>query len=284
MAGYKTYKRWIDGKFVLEDTFLLQPEGIENKKRPLVVKPKELHLEELKKIQKEQKRIGRAIIKKNLKVARDYFTKVRKVTHTSYKLVKSELKVIDQVLEGGFPNDLLIYESTCFGFMLNRDQCRTVASFYKTDIETGNPRYFSFIASPKHFEASNLCAPQIIAYFLCELREWLSEISKDKLKRLSDFSEQKNFVIAINFANGKIPKWHSQGMSSSEIARHLNVPNYHNLISDSLSASDKSGKSIYRNHTLMRTTIEYCEFYGLRVTRDFRKRLKERKAILSVRQ
>jgi ADP-dependent phosphofructokinase/glucokinase len=167
--------------------------------------------------------------------------------------------------------------------MLNRDQCRTVASFYKTDIETGNPRYFSFIASSKHFEASNLCAPQIIAYFLCELREWLSEMSKDKLKRLSDFSKQKNFVIAINFANGMIPKWHSQGMSSSEIARHLKVPNYHNLISDSLSASDKSGKSIYRNHTLMRTTIEYCEFYGLHVTRDFRKRLKERKAKLSAR-
>jgi hypothetical protein len=283
MAGSKTYNCWLEGKFVLEDTFLLQSEGIESKKRPLVVKTKELHLEELKKIQKEQKRIGRAIIKKNLKVARDYFTKVRKVTHTSYKLVKSELKVIGQVLEGGFPNDLLIYESTCFGFMLNRDQCRTVASFYKTDIETGNPRYFSFIASPKHFEASNLCAPQIIAYFLCELREWLSEMSKDKLKRLSDFSEQKNFVIAINFANGKIPKWDSEGMTSGEIARHFKVPNYHNLISDSLSTSDKSKKSIYRNHTLMRTTIEYCEFYGLRVTRDFRKRFKERKSNLSAR-
>lgn len=283
MAGSKTYESWLAGEFILPDTFLLQQEVIENRKTPLVLKPKELLGAELKKIQKAQNGIGRKIIKKNLKVARDYFTKVRKVAHTNYKLVKSELKVIDQVLEGGFPNDLLIYESTCFGFMLNRDQCRTIASFYKTDIVTGNPRDFNFIASPKHFEASNLCAPQIIAYFLCELREWLSEISKDKLKRLSDFSEQKNHVVAINFANGKIPKWHSQGMSSSEIARHFNVPNYHNLISESLSASDKSGKSIYLNHTLMRTAIEYCEFYGLRVTRDFRKRFNEHKANLSAR-
>lgn len=283
MAGSKTYESWLAGEFISPDTFLLQQEKNESKKTPLVLKPEVLPVAELKKIQKEQKRIGRALINKNMKIARDYFTKVRKVSHTSYKLVKSELKVIDQVLEGGFPNDLLIYESTCFGFMLNRDQCRTIASFYKTDIVTGSPRYFSFIASPKHFEASNLCAPQIIAYFLCDLREWLSEISKDKLKRLSDFSEQKNHVIAINFANGKIPKWHSQGMSSSEIARHFNVPNYHNLISDSLSTSDKSGKSLYRNHALMRTTIEYCEFYGLRVTRDFRKRLKKHKANLSAR-
>ena len=153
--------------------------------------------------------------------ARNHFIGVLRASISRSDLVADEIEGIERILEGYIPLKKDVYTSTCFGFDIYKDQCISISSFYRTDIETGKNRNFRFIASPTFFDASNQGAPQGFAYLLYDLLKWLREFSYEKLAHFTELEQQKNFNIALHFANGNIQKWKSEGMSYRKIAQHI---------------------------------------------------------------
>jgi hypothetical protein len=144
-----------------------------------------------------------------------------------------------------------------------------ISKFYFEVIEKERFENYSFIASPLVFPDTNEMAPQGLAYFIYDLRNWLKELKNEKLARLAEFERHEHFPIILSFANGNIYQWRKDGFEYDDIAERLKVPGMRPYISETYNAKLSSGKSLYNRPKLISQIKEYCELVGIELCPEF---------------
>ena len=266
MSLLKTYENWIRGEFVFQETYVQESDGNSHVEK---VQVSMVTVTDLPKIAKEQKDFGLKQKERRLKIAKEDFLIRFRNTLSIKELFLSEFLELERILRGQVSEKFSFYSSTTFNLQLNRMQLDGISKFYFEVIEKESSENYSFIASPLVFPDTNEMAPQGLAYFIYELRNWLKEFKNEKLARLAEFERHEHFPIILSYANGNIYKWRKEGFDYDDIAERLNVVGLRPYISETFNAKLSSDKSLYNRPKLISLVKEYCELVGIDLCPEF---------------
>lgn len=266
MALLKTYESWIRGEFVFQETYVQESDGNSNVEK---IQANMVAVTELQLIRKEQNDFGLKQKERRLKIAKQDFLIRFRNTLSIKKLFLSEFHELERILLGHVSEEFSFYSSTTFNLQLNRIQLDGISKFYFEVIEKERIENYSFIASPLVFPVTNEMAPQGLAYFIYDLRNWLKELKNEKVARLAEFEKHEHFPIILSFANGNIYKWRKEGFDYDDIAERLNVVGLRPYISETFNAKLSSDKSLYNRPKLISLVKEYCESVGIDLCPEF---------------
>ena len=241
-----------------------------------VVLYEEMDEEELKSIRAIQKENGSKLREERVRTAKGYFFKKLDQTVHEKLFVQTGINELEHLLYGAISKRKLVFTSTVFGYILERNYLNGIPEFYKRLDEKKDFENYDFIESPTRFDGMNSSSVEIWTYALYDLLKWLKEMESGKLNELEKLKKKKNFIIALSFANGDIYRWvKEERMSARECAAKLKLPSLHPFISETLNKESVSPKCLYSNKKLVRNLKDYCDFYGLEVDKRFEMLSKE---------
>ena len=276
MVGFNTCENWEKGLFFLRETLECNDkEAIVENDMPVVLY-EEMADEELKSIRAIQKENGSNLRMERVRKAKGYFFKKLDQTVHEKLFVQTGINELEHLLYGAISKRKLVFTSTVFGYILERNYLNGIPEIYKRLDEKKDFENYDFIESPTRFDGLNRSSVEIWTYALYDLLKWLKEMESGKLNELEKLKKKKNFIIALSFANGDIYRWaEEEGMSARECAVKLKLPILHPFISETLNKESVSPKCLYRNKKLVRNLKDYCDFYGLEVDKRFEMLSKE---------
>jgi hypothetical protein len=270
MVGFNTCENWEKGLFFLRETLERNDkEAIVENDMPVVLY-EEMAEEELKSIRAIQKENGTNLRVERVRKAKGFFFKKLDQTVHEKLFIQTGVNELEHLLYGAISKRKLVFISTVFGYILERNYLNGIPEIYKSLIEKKDFENYDFIESPTRFDGLNRSSVEIWTYALYDLLKWLKEMESGKLNELEKLKKKKNFIIALSFANGDIYRWaEEEGMSARECAAKLKQPTLHPFISETLKKDSVSPKCLYRNKKLVRNLKDYCDFYGLEVDKRF---------------
>jgi hypothetical protein len=270
MAGFNTCENWEKGLFFLRETLERDDkDAIVENDMPVVLYV-EMAEEELKSIRAIQKESGSNLRVERVRKAKGFFFKKLDQTVHEKLFIQTGVNELEHLLYGAISKRKLVFISTVFGYILERNYLNGIPEIYKRLIEKKDFENYDFIESPTRFDGLNRSSVEIWTYALYDLLKWLKEMESGKLNELEKLKKKKNFIIALSFANGDIYRWaEEEGMSARECAAKLKLPTLHPFISETLNDKSVSPKCLYRNKKLVRNLKDYCDFYGLEVDKRF---------------
>ena len=270
MVGFNTCENWEKGLFFLRETLERNDSEATVANDMPVVLYEEMDEEELKSIRAIQKENGSNLRVERVRKAKGYFFKKLDQTVHEKLFVQTGINELEHLLYGAISKRKLVFTSTVFGYILERNYLNGIPEFYKRLDEKKDFENYDFIESPTRFDGLNRSSLEIWTYALYDLLKWLKEMESGKLNELEKLKKKKNFIIALSFANGDIYRWaEEEGMSARECAAKLKLPSLHPFISETLNKESVSPKCLYSNKKLVRNLRVYCDFYGLEVDKRF---------------
>ena len=276
MVGFNTCEDWEKGLFFLRETFERNDKDATVANDMPVVLYEEMDEEELKSIRAIQKENGSNLRVERVRKAKGYFFKKLDQTVHEKLFVQTGINELEHLLYGAISKRKLVFTSTVFGYILERNYLNGIPEIYKRLDEKKDFENYDFIESPTRFDGLNRSSVEIWTYALYDLLKWLKEMESGKLNELEKLKKKKNFIIALSFANGDIYRWaEEEGMSARECAAKLKLPSLHPFISETLNKESVSPKCLYSNKKLVRNLKDYCDFYGLEVDKRFEALSKE---------
>ena len=270
MVGFNTCENWEKGLFFLRETLERDDkEAIVENDMPVVLY-EEMAEKELKSIRAIQKESGSNLRVERVRKAKGYFFKKLDQTVHEKLFIQTGVNELEHLLYGAISKRKLVFISTVFGYILERNYLNGIPEIYKRLNEKKDFENYDFIESPTRFDGLNRSSVEIWTYALYDLLKWLKEMESGKLNELEKLKKKKNFIIALSFANGDIYRWaEEEGMSARECAAKLKLPTLHPFISETLNNDSVSPKCLYRNKKLVRNLKDYCDFYGLEINKRF---------------
>lgn len=276
MVGFNTCENWEKGLFFLRETLERSDNEATVANDMPVVLYEEMDEEELKSIRAIQKENGSNLRVERVRKAKGYFFKKLDQTVHEKLFVQTGINELEHLLYGAISKRKLVFTSTVFGYILERNYLNGIPEFYKRLDEKKDFENYDFIESPTRFDGLNRSSVEIWTYALYDLLKWLKEMESGKLNELEKLKKKKNFIIALSFANGDIYRWvKEERMSARECAAKLKLPSLHPFISETLNKESVSPKCLYSNKKLVRNLKDYCDFYGLEVDKRFEALSKE---------
>ena len=270
MVGFNTCENWEKGLFFLRETLERNDKEATVANDMPVVLYEEMDEEELKSIRAIQKENGSNLRVERVRKAKGYFFKKLDQTVHEKLFIQTGVNELEHLLYGAISKRKLVFISTVFGYILERNYLNGIPEIYKRLIEKKDFENYDFIQSPTRFDGLNRSSVEIWTYALYDLLKWLKEMESGKLNELEKLKKKKNFIIALSFANGDIYRWaEEEGMSARECAAKLKLPTLHPFISETLNDESVSPKCLYRNKKLVRNLKDYCDFYGFEVDKRF---------------
>ena len=276
MVGFNTCENWEKGLFFLRETLERSDNEATVANDMPVVLYEEMDEEDLKSIRAIQKENGSNLRVERVRKAKGYFFKKLDQTVHEKLFVQTGINELEHLLYGAISKRKLVFTSTVFGYILERNYLNGIPEFYKRLDEKKDFENYDFIESPTRFDGLNRSSVEIWTYALYDLLKWLKEMESGKLNELEKLKKKKNFIIALSFANGDIYRWvKEERMSARECAAKLKLPSLHPFISETLNKESVSPKCLYSNKKLVRNLKDYCDFYGLEVDKRFEMLSKE---------
>jgi hypothetical protein len=276
MVGFNTCENWEKGLFFLRETLERNDKEATVANDMPVVLYEEMDEEELKSIRAIQKENGSNLRVERVRKAKGYFFKKLDQTVHEKLFIQTGVNELEHLLYGAISKRKLVFTSTVFGYILERNYLNGIPEFYKRLIEMKDFENYDFIESPTRFDGLNRSSVEIWTYALYDMLKWLKEMESGKLNELEKLKKKKNFIIALSFANGDIYRWvKEERMSARECAAKLKLPSLHPFISETLNKDSVSPKCLYSNKKLVRNLKDYCDFYGLEVDKRFEALSKE---------
>ena len=276
MVGFNTCENWVKGLFFLRETFERNDRDATVANDMPVVLYEEMDEEELKSIRAIQKENGSNLRVERVRKAKGYFFKKLDQTVHEKLFIQTGINELEHLLYGAISKRKLVFTSTVFGYILERNYLNGIPEIYKRLDEKKDFENYDFIESPTRFDGLNRSSVEIWTYALYDLLKWLKEMESGKLNELEKLKKKKNFIIALSFANGDIYRWvKEERMSARECAAKLKLPSLHPFISETLNKESVSPKCLYSNKKLVRNLKDYCDFYGLEVDKRFEALSKE---------
>ena len=270
MVGFNTCENWKKGLFFLRETLERYDNEATVANDIPVVLYEEMDEEELKSIRAIQKESGSNLRVERVRKAKGYFFKKLDQTVHEKLFIQTGINELEHLLYGAISKRKLVFTSTVFGYILERNYLNGIPEIYKRLDEKKDFENYDFIESPTRFNGLNRSSVEIWTYALYDLLKWLKEMESGKLNELEKLKKKKNFIIALSFANGDIYRWvKEEGMSARECAAKLKLPSLHPFISETLNKESVSPKCLYSNKKLVRNLKDYCDFYGLEVDKRF---------------
>ena len=263
MAGSKTFEAWKKYEFMLEGQVT-----IHSPKNPLPIPPSikstEITKLELRKIRQEQKKIAEVFIHNFLIKAKQSFRKTFKLSKNKVKLVEFATQELDNVLLGVLSKEHKRVIVTTLGIDLPAATVKQVQEYYYHNYIVGKKVHYDFI-SPEHpGQLANKRSIPLLCQALFEMKQWLENFNVSKILELEEKRKRNgSFQVALYFADGTIYKVLEKDDNTTKCAQKLNVKNSRSYISESIKPDSTSRKSIFNLPSLIKDSVEYCDFHGI---------------------
>ena len=263
MAGSKTFEAWKKYEFMLEGQVT-----IHSPKNPLPIPPSikstEITKLELRKIRQEQKKIAEVYINTFLIRAKKSFRETFKRSKNKVKLLELASQEVDNVLQSELYKEHKRVIITTLDIDLPAATVKQVQEYYYHNYIVGKKVHYDFI-SPEHpGQLANKRSIPLLCQALFEMKQWLENFNVSKILELEEKRKEKgSFQVALYFADGTIYKILEKDDNTTKCAQKLNVKNSRSYISESIKPDSTSRKSIFNLPSLIKDSVEYCDFHGI---------------------
>ena len=269
MAGSKyTFDAWMEYEFMIvgQQSKFSDPKTFSNISS---CHPNQIPKYQLSKIRKEQKRIGRTIIKRFIEKQKKKFFSTFKKSSVKLQYKQTVIDEIGNIFYQPIEKKITKFIIPSLDLELPGQLIRDVYEFYKDNYELGKNMKFEYV-SPEHpQQKSNRNSAPLITIALHELMEWVKNFEEKRLDIVIKASKKDNFKVALSFAKGDIFKWYNSTKSFMKCAQKLNAPNARPWISESFRTDSTSDKNIFNRPNLIQEVIDYCYFNNIKLDPRF---------------